>query len=227
MLTLFLSALALTSSASAERPTTPRTGNFELGAHYSYFTTESNYDQGGVKTGLLNNGGLSVNQGTLSASYDGGRRWRLLSSLNYNSTSTTDGYFDRDNSALTDGGLGAQYFTVTGRFLVVPEVDGHVTFYQVSESSDQAAIAEGVNTLRGGAWAIWRLGEFQPFAYLGAEYRDAERAPLGHYVLGGHYAADALYVEGQLRGFFSLMDDADASLAGRARRSAYLRFKNI
>lgn len=229
MLTLFLSVLALTCPspiAQAERPGPPRTGNLEFGAQYSYFTTGANYDQNGRKAGIPNGGGLSVNQGTLTGAFDMGRRWRVFSSLNYNRASTTDGFFDRENGGLTDVGVGAQYYTVLSRFMLIPQLDGHFTIFTVDETSDQAAIGDGVNTVRPGGWAIWRLGALQPFAYLGAEYRDGGRSSLGHYSLGAHFKADAWWIEAQLRGFYSLTDDSDASLANRARRVAYLQRVN-
>ena len=229
MLTLFLSVLAqtcLSTSVMAERPSPPRTGTLEFGASYAYFTTGANYDQNGSKTAIPNGGGLSTNQGQLSTAYDWARRWRTFGALNYNRTASTDGYFDRENGALTDVALGAQYYTTYGRFTLIPQIDGRATLYTINETSDQAVFGEGVNTFRGGGWAIWRLGNLQPFTYLGGEYRDAGRSSLGHYVLGAHYKHDALWLETTLRGYFSMTDDSDFSLANRARRFAYLQRVN-
>ena len=225
MLTIFLLILGL-RVAGAERPAAPRTGHLEVGGNYSYFTTSGNFDLNGQKVADPNGGGLSTNAVTASAGYDFSGRFRIYGGLTYADTSSTDGFFDRDNGTITEVPLGAQYFGAFGKFLWVAQGDAGVTLYKVSEAADATALADGVNRARAGGWLIYRAGNLQPFVNLGGEYRDGGRSSLIPYVAGAHLKLDKFWIEAQLRGQFALGNDSDSALADRARREAYLRRVN-
>src|SRR5262249_17961177 len=74
-----------------------------------------------------------------------------------------------------------------------------------------ALLGEGAMVVQAGSWALWRLSDIVPFAYLGYAYRDEGRSSILPYRLGALYASSHLWVVGEYRGYRSMSDDSDTN----------------
>lgn len=210
MLSLLSVLLAACISSFAEVPTSPRAGRTELRGTAAYFSSSANYTAGGGSSEeLLNGGELTSVMGEFIFSYDWKPDWRFYGGATAGYVETSDGTFTRSNSGLNEILAGAQNWYELGRLDLAVQGDFVYPFFKIDEESDEAFLGEGAMRLRGGAWAIYPMGAMKPFGYMGFEYRDGGRSFLVPYSVGLKYKLGKIWVQGEYRGYETVVDDAD------------------
>lgn len=192
----------------------------EIRGTASYFSSTANYSDDGSSTDLANGGDFTSVMGDFIFSYDWKPDWRFYGGATAGYVETSDGNFTRSNSGLNEIVAGAQNWYDVGSFDLGVQGDFVYPFFKIDENSDEAFMGEGAMRIRTGAWAIYPMGPLKPFGYLGFEYRDGGRSFLLPYSVGMKYTLGKIWVQGEFRGYESVVDDADTD--NRADRDVIL-----
>jgi hypothetical protein len=217
MLTLFLAVLAISSESSAQAPAPPRENRYEIRGEFSYFASDSNYGSGAQ----IPDGGEFTNALTAAqVFYDLTSDFRAYGGATYGWTKADDGYESRTHAGFSELSLGSQYWFRLPRLYLVPQGDFVMPAFRVDEYSEDALIGDGAMRIRGGGWAILRLGPVHPFSYLGFEYQDEGRARLLHYNAGLQFKPKNYWLQAEFHGYQTVIDDSDSDL--RQDRDLYL-----
>jgi hypothetical protein len=210
MLKLLSVLFAACVSVHAEVPSSPRAGRTEFRGSASYFSTSANYGAGGGGSEELPGGGsLTSIMGEFLFNYEWRPDWRLYGGATAGYVETDDGAFTRTNSGVNELMAGAQNWYEMGRFDIAVQGDFIFPIYKVDDGGDEALLGEGAMRARGGAWAIYPMGLLRPFGYAAFEYRDGGRAFLIPYSLGAKYRMGKFWIQGEYRGYETIVDDAD------------------
>lgn len=221
MLTLFLAPFLFILTAGAEVPDPPQAGRMRTDAHLRYFTSNANFGEGGGSSVDLPNG-AELKNGVIDGvfNYDFNSSLRVFGGARGGWINTSDGFIERDASGLTDVLAGGQYWMQIRRLRLVGQGDFSFPTLRVDEGSDEALVGEGAMSLRAGGWLIYPSGSWDPFVYLGVDYRDDGRSSLIPYAAGTKFTNETWWLQLEMRGYQSVTDDDAAS--DRILRNAYL-----
>jgi len=221
MLTLLSVLLTTSFYAAAEVPSTPRRGQSELRGALSYFTSTSNFAvDGGGSEEVQSGGEYSQRLGEFTYTYDLRADWRILGGFSAASAESSDASFSRSNSGLNEIYGGAQKWYEIEKFDFVARGDFVYPLFKVEEGGDDALLGEGALRASGSALLIYPWGGLKPFAHLGFEYRDGGRSFLLPYGVGLKFRSGRFWLQGEYRGYESVVDDADTE--NRMDREVYL-----
>jgi hypothetical protein len=219
ILTLLFSALFPLSPALAERPVPAREGRYSLQLGTTYFSTKANYQSGGgTSTALPTDWKFQNTQIYTQVDFDWSKVFRSYAGFSYALSESTGSNFGtpelsipRSNAGINELWLGSQAWFHFGRYSLVPQVDLTFPMLRLDLNDKYPALGEGALRFRGSSWLVARFGAWQPFAYLGAEYRDGGRSALLPYSAGVNFRPGKWWIQTEYRGFAGLTDDKDTS----------------
>lgn len=241
MLTLFFTFLML-GVAHAQHPAAPggnsgvplppAEGHYEIKAEFDYFSTGGNYNTDSTQTNFISGGHYTTMDGLGQLTYDFSKQWRAYAGLDggQSGADVLDnlhsipalGYYPTNHntvSGLNQAWLGGQWWLRKGDFDIVPEVDLTLPFWRVDLNYMTPLLGEGATQFQTGAWLRYQhWNEVTYLAYLGYDYRDGGRAGIMPWDVGARYELPQFYVEGDVRGFWTVITDA----ADRGVRDVYL-----
>lgn len=202
----------------------PVPGKFEIKAEYSYLSTSANYPYGGGGAVGLPNGGKYTNMAGLGQlTFDVTKQARLYAafsgsqanSTGINLTETTAFNVITETNTSTgfnDVSLGAQWWWSYQDFDVVPQFDFLYPTWRVDPNGTGPLTSDAAMRIQAGTWLRYNFVDWVPFAYLGYAYRDEGLSSLMPYAVGLQFAhSEAFWVEGQFRGYQSVVSDTSTS----------------
>lgn len=222
MLTLFFRILGVLCVAWAEAPEPPTHMDYRIDAGFLYFDTETNFNAGGNSSEDLHNDGYFTDM-IFSGKYtqDLDKKTRVYGGFTYSMTESYDGFTTRENAGLNELMGGGQYWLKVLGFPVAPAADFVYPLVRVDANSNDALLGEGAMKLRLGTWAMMGRPVFDPFIYLGYEYRDEGRSHAVPYSIGVKWKNKPLWAQAEYRGFERLFAASDTS--NRNQRDDFLK----
>lgn len=194
----------------------PAVGEYQLKGEFSYFSTNSNFDDGGSNTSLENGSSLSTMMTSGEFIVDITPHIRLQAGLLGGQT-TVRRYSQIEDESTTHTNFGVSEMWARGQYWlnfwnmdIVPDVALYYPLFRVDTNSGDPLIGEGALRMRTGSWLIYEWGNFYPFGFLGAEYRDEGRSTLLPYNIGVQWVPnDTWWTQLEIRGFTSITGDSD------------------
>jgi hypothetical protein len=225
MLTLFFGLLNVLCVGWAEAPNPPTHMDYRIDGTFQYFDSSANYTSGGGSSADLYNSGY-FNDMIFTGLYtqDLDREKRVYGGFNYSMTESYDGTNTRSNSGFNEILAGGQYWTNLFGYPTAPAADFVYPLYRVDKNGDDALLGEGAIKLRLGGWMMLGNPVWDPFVFLGYEYRDEGRSHAIPYTFGVKWKSRPFWAQLEYRGYERLFSNSDTE--NRNQRDLFLQRVN-
>ncbi len=182
---------------------------WEFAVQTDYYQATANYTPGGGQFASLNSG-FSYNL----LAFDFGARWvptspwGLYANAQVANAESKNSIDTRRNSSFTQVNLGSDYLLFNGQsWQVYPDFSVLVPVDRVDVSRDDVLNHEGALEVSARMVGRVRWKHLAPFAFLGFNYRDENRASLLPYGVGTEYLFSSWSLGGELRGHSTAIKD--------------------
>ncbi len=161
-------------------------------------------------------------------------KWAFYTSSRVSNAESSDGFFSRRNSTFTQVVLGGDYKLYSSKkYEISPDFSVTLPLERVDVTQDEVLNREGAIEVTGKVVGRAQLGKWDPFAFLGINYRDEGRSTLLPYGAGVDYHwQPSMTIGAEIRGYQTIVDDefSDDRIrreAAAARNGAALRYFSV
>lgn len=230
-------SLSFTSKAHAQMPLYDEAGRtyqantWQVDFQTTYYQATANYTKdGGEYVGLDSGHSFRLIDFDFGTRWVPTSRWGIYLSSRVSNAESNDTINTRRNSTFTQAVIGTDYRLYAGKsFELIPDLSVTVPVERVDAAADEVLNREG--SLEATAKMIARMhwGRLDPFAFVGFNYRDENRASLLPYGVGAELQLGSWMFGGEVRGYQTVIKDSSninslQRIAIAARSGGALRY---